>query len=208
MPLNDSANNDALGGLSSTLYVGVNTQVPDSSGSGEVTGGTYTRVALSLAAASGSTRASSATLAHNIPAGTTAATYTLWTSLTGGAYKGWAPVAASGALKGSGTVITADISADTVTSPAHGLAVDNRVIVVPQWAGSLPAGLSATTIYYVKAVTTDGFTLSTTSGGTVVDITGKGSLFWFQCSPEVFTNAGTLSVASGSLVFDATLAKG
>lgn len=204
MPLTDSAVHDELGALSTITHVSVHTAIPNASGDAEVTGGSYARLALTMAAASSRAKASSADLNHAIPAGTTCVALGLWTALSGGTFKGWIPVSGASPLKGVGTVITADISADTITSPVHGLAVDNRVVLSAIAGGSLPTGLSATTVYWVRAVTTDTISLSLTQGGAAVDITGKGALGWYQAAPEVFTNAGTLKTASGNLVLDGT----
>jgi len=204
MPLTDSAVHDELGALSSITHVSVHTAIPNAAGDAEVSGGSYARLALSQAAAASRAKASSADLNHSIPAGTTCVALGLWTALSGGTFKGWIPVSGTSPLKGVGTVDAADFAADTITAPVHGLAVDNRVVLSAIAGGSLPAGLSATVVYWVKAVTTDTFSLSTTQGGSTVDITGKGALGWYQAAPETFTNAGTLKTASGNLVFDGT----
>jgi hypothetical protein len=71
--------------------------------------------------------------------------------------------------------ITAAAATDTITTSAtHGLKVGDRVRFVT--AGALPTGLLAGNIYYVKTATTaTSFTVATTSGGTVVDITAAGT---------------------------------
>lgn len=60
-----------------------------------------------------------------------------------------------------------------ITSAAHGLLNDDLVHVSS--TGTLPAGLSASTDYYVIDATTNTFQLSATMGGAAVDITDTGS---------------------------------
>jgi hypothetical protein len=77
--------------------------------------------------------------------------------------------------------------ADTVyTVSSHGLLVNDRVTI----AGSADAALNAT--FYVRSVTSTGFTLSTTLGGALVDIATGGA-------------GGTVSRISGVPVTDASL---
>lgn len=67
---------------------------------------------------------------------------------------------------------------DIITVASHGLSVGDRIEVSS--TTTLPAGLSANTIYYVMAVTTDTFKVTTNSPdangtGTPVDITDTGT---------------------------------
>ena len=62
---------------------------------------------------------------------------------------------------------------DIITSNAHGLSEGDCVTVSS--TTTLPAGLSASTNYYVRDVTTNTFKVSATKGGAVVDITDAGT---------------------------------
>jgi len=75
---------------------------------------------------------------------------------------------------GSATAFTADSSTDIFTDAAHGLSNGN-ILLLENSGGALPTGLSAGTVYYVISATTDTFQLSTTSGGSAVDISDNGS---------------------------------
>ena len=67
-----------------------------------------------------------------------------------------------------------DADADTLYLEAHNLAVND--IVQFTTTGTLPAGLSLATDYYVKAVpSSDSITLSDSLGGSIVDITDDGT---------------------------------
>lgn len=72
-----------------------------------------------------------------------------------------------------GTVV-ADATANTLTLVRHGL-VDGSRVQFTTSAADLPAGLSASTDYYVRDVTLDTFKVAATLGGAVVDITDAGT---------------------------------
>lgn len=67
---------------------------------------------------------------------------------------------------------TASVS-DVITAAKHGL--KNSDIVTVSSSGTLPAGLSAATNYYVISATIDTLSLSATEGGAAVNITTTGS---------------------------------
>jgi hypothetical protein len=81
-------------------------------------------------------------------------------------------VAAASAIGVSMTAATPGVVTDT----AHGLAVNTPIKLVPISAGVLPTGIVSGTTYYVKTVASvDTYTLSATSGGTVINTTGSPS---------------------------------
>jgi hypothetical protein len=71
------------------------------------------------------------------------------------------------------TAFTADASTDTITATAHGLS-DGDLIRFES-TGTLPAGLSTGTDYYVRDAATNTFKVSTTLGGSAVNITDAGT---------------------------------
>ena len=73
----------------------------------------------------------------------------------------------------SGTAFTTDFTTDFLTSAAHGLSNGDRVMVFS--GTTLPAGLSANTVYFVVSKTTDTFKLSLTSGGSAINLTDDGT---------------------------------
>jgi hypothetical protein len=68
---------------------------------------------------------------------------------------------------------TAVAATDIITSAAHGLQTNDLVQLTT--TGTLPAGLSLATDYYVISRTLDTFQLSLTPGGSAVDITDTGT---------------------------------
>lgn len=69
------------------------------------------------------------------------------------------------------TADAADVTANTLTSPAHGLINTNRAIVR---GGTLPTGLTADTKYFVVGAAANTFQLALTEGGAAIDITAVG----------------------------------
>lgn len=204
MPLVAAGQNALLtGGLSNVVtHAALHTANPGSSGTNEVTGGSpaYARKAITWAAASAGTQANGTTaLTFDVPAGTTVQFLGLWGALTTGTFYGYAGIGTT--LKYG--VATTDATADTVLSKGHGLVNTDRVFLIDA-AETLPAGLSEGTVYYVVGSATDTFQLSLTSGGAAVDITAGAEVIWFQTKPETFGSQGTLTVAIGALVLDAT----
>ncbi len=130
--------------------------------------------------------------------------FTYFNASTGntGNYRGYAPF--GGAVKGFAEVNAAGVTADTIYSSAHGLVNGDRVMVFNVFAESLPTGLTEGTIYFVVGATTDSFQVSTTSGGSAVDITAVGEMFFQKVIAEVFGAQGQVTVAIGALVLDAT----
>lgn len=93
------------------------------------------------------------------------------------------------ALTGDPIAFTAATS-DLITSTAHGRAVGDRIRVSS--TGTLPAGLSAHTDYFLIAsgFTVDAFKVSLTLGGSVVDITttGSGTHSWKRLGEDPITH--------------------
>lgn len=102
-------------------------------------------------------------------------------------------------LFGSFQLITnVDTATEYLTIAGHGLA-SNTAVRVESVGGSVPTGLSATTVYYVIVVDADTIQLSASSGpGAAVDITstGTGTLYLYtvvDAATKLFTLAdGTL----------------
>jgi len=74
----------------------------------------------------------------------------------------------------TGTAFTAANATNLFTSAGHGLS-NGDVVLVSNSGGALPSGLSTYTPYYVINRTTNDFQLSTTAGGSAVDITTDGT---------------------------------
>jgi hypothetical protein len=218
MPFNNAAKHVMLDALDESQaagadFIGIFTLSDPGTGTDftgtEATGGTpaYARQAVTWAAAASGQKINTGTLTFDLPAGTYGF-FGLFNAVSGNTnnYLGYLPFSGNpaSAVKGFATVDAADVTANTITCSAHGLANTDRVIVYNVFAETLPAGLTEGTIYFVVGATTDTFQVSLTSGGTAVDITGIGEMYWQEVIPEVFAGQGQLTVAASALVLDAT----
>lgn len=149
----------------------------------------------------------SASISIPIAAGESPVVISLYDALSGGNRLGDFGYGGSGQqVKGLGTVVS--IASDSIQSNGHGLTTDDRVFFSAVNGESLPAGLSATTLYFVRsaALTTDVFTVATTSGGAAVDITGLGEVMFQKTVINTFASPGTLTIATNTLILDLTQA--
>ena len=83
---------------------------------------------------------------------------------------------------------TANAATDIITSAAHGLSNEDRVVLTT--TTTLPAGLSLLTKYYIINATTNTFQLSATLNGSAVNFTdaGTGTHTYTVQGKMVFTN--------------------
>lgn len=163
---------------------------PGLTGANEISGGApaYARKAVTFAAASGGSRATSATVTFDVPA-TTVRWVGLWSGAT---YMGYAPNG------GTPKEFVATPSTDIVNCTAHGYA-DTQTVVF--YTGTTPTGLTEGTVYFVRDATADTFKVAATSGGVAIDITGAGST---DCvvsaiTEEVYAAQGTHDLTSGAI---------
>jgi hypothetical protein len=186
-------------GLTTTPFLSLHTGFPPTTGPGnEVTGGSpaYARKSFTFSAASGRAKAMSAAQTFDIPAGTTVRCVAEYDASTAGTQKCWSPAGAS--ARRAFSVVAADLAGNTIQSPAHGLVAGNSVLFWPTIGAALPTGLSEDTEYFVIAagLTTDVFEVSTTLGGSAVDITAIGDGDVQKFTPEVFAGQGTYQVTT------------
>jgi hypothetical protein len=64
--------------------------------------------------------------------------------------------------------------------------------------GTLPAGLSATTIYFVISSAANTFQVSLTSAGAAVNITTSSECVWQKTIPQTYSVQGTYTLNSGA----------
>ena len=218
MPFNDTAKNAMLDALDESegqvSFIGIHTLTDPGTGTnantGEASGGSpaYARQPVQWGGASAGQKANSQSLTFDVPAGTYGY-FTLWNNATGtsGNYRGYIPFGGSTSLKGFFSVDTT-LSTDSLFSRAHGMSDGDRVILFNVFSEALPTGtgLSEGAILYVVASSSDSFKVSTSSGGSPIDITavGGGEGYWQRIVPEVFGAQGQITVAVGALVLDAT----
>lgn len=108
MPHTTYAKNLMLDALPSTVYVSAHTAAPGESGINEVSGGSYARQSMSVAAAASSARDSSSQPAIPIPAGTTVTHTGIWDAASGGNFLGYSALASNETFSNAGTLTIAD----------------------------------------------------------------------------------------------------
>lgn len=85
-----------------------------------------------------------------------------------------------GTYGGSNVNTTASSTSDNFTTTSHGLVLHDRVMISVNTGGTQPGGTSSTTRYYVVNPTANTFQISTSKGGSALDITSNGSSVRFQ----------------------------
>lgn len=109
-------------------------------------------------------------------------------------------VSGAGKIIGIATIggapqIASAATTDTITAFAHGLVADDRVVFYPGYNITIPAGIVEGTVYFVRAagLATDSFTVSTTSGGAAVDVTGAAGVIFQRVTPISITSAPSVT---------------
>ena len=108
-------------------------------------------------------------------------------------YTGQARAAVYGGI-GAVRTATVDASTDTFTSTSHGFVLNDRLTLQVD-GGTVPGGLSTTATYFVisAGLATNTFRVSTTQGGSAVDVTGT------TTGTLKFTRGGAFSIDVVSL---------
>jgi hypothetical protein len=196
---NAMLNSAASGGLvTSATHLALFTGFPPTIGSNEVTGGSpaYARKPATwtaTAAAGAIVPATGTPATFDVPATTVRAVAAV-TALTAGSIIAWTPAGAS--ARRACSVDAAGVTANDVTSAAHGLVAGNSVLFWAAVGASLPTGLAEDVEYFVIAtgLATDTFRVSTTLGGSAVDITAIGDGDVQKFTPEVSAAQATYQV--------------
>ena len=202
--LTAAAKNAGLDAIAALLAYGSLHSAYSNSGANEIAGGSpaYARKALTWASASGGSVALSGTpYSWDVPA-STVAWLGFWSAASSGTFRGMLP-AGGKAIQRCSVETSGDISSDLIFAPSHGYTAGNTVVF---W-GTLPTGLTVGTIYYVIAagLAANAFSVSTTLGGSAVDLTGTAPFVFLvqQTVVETFSAQGVFALSAGS--FDPSL---
>jgi hypothetical protein len=183
------------------VFIALHTADPGETGANEVSGGSYARQQVAAAG----WNAAAAGLADNagvvnftgmpVVAAPGVVAVSLWDALSGGNCL-WA-----GFL---GTVVhpftATDLTTEALVAPAHGFVLDDRVAFEAEDGGTLPTGLTAGTLYWVISPTANDFKVSTTQGGSAVNLTAVGSGKVRMVASKIIANAGdTFQIGAGDL---------
>lgn len=188
------------------VFVALHSADPgDTGATAELTGGSYARQQVDFTAAAAGTLSNVGAITWPVPAGNVVA-WSIWDAVTAGVcfQTGWfntATPAVSLAI-----CRAADVTANDIQSTAHGFTTDDRVVFEVIEQLTIPAGLTAGTIYFVIAtgLTTDAYRVALTSGGAAIDITAVGSAIARRVLVTNFGGAGSFQVAAGDLDIFAT----
>lgn len=139
-----------------------------------------------FSAASGRQKALSAAVDITVPSADTVRWIGAWDS-SGATFKGMVPNG------GDAKTFQLDVANNRVYCEAHGLSNDQKVAF---FGAAAPTGLTTGTEYFVVGVTAgdpDYFQVSTSQGGSAIDITGQhaSGCMVSKLVPEVYSGAGT-----------------
>lgn len=179
------------------LYLALHTADPGAGGdqtTSEAAYSGYARVAVARTSGGFTVSGSTVVLAATgtFPQAPVGATDVLRFWSVGTASSGTGKVLYSGPIGsnlGAGTAVAAT---DTITIPGlTGVAVGDQVAFDVPTGGTIPTGIAAGTVYFVKTVSTNDITISTTSGGSTLDITAAGQVLAYKVTP-ITTGGGIL----------------
>lgn len=172
-----------------SLYFALHTADPGTSNPQTTNEATYTGYARVAVARSGAgftvTGASvSPAAAVTFPQGATTDTDVLQFWSVGAASSGTGKVMWSGPIGTNLGVGTSLAAGDTITIPGlSGVSVGDRVVFRAPTGGTIPTGVTANTVYFVKTVSGNDITIAATSGGTTIDITSAGQALCYKVTP-------------------------
>jgi hypothetical protein len=198
VPLVSVSENYALDQLGSNklLYASLHTAY-SATGTNELTGGSpaYARVAVTWSSSSGGSKSLSGTYNLNVPASTTVEYIGFWDASTSGNFQGMFPNAAGN----NAYAFAAPSATGVLLAPGSAYTANQTVVVFASPGSTVPAGLTAGTVYYVKSPSSDSFSLSATNGGSAITLSTDGSGIIQQIAVEVFASQGTFTITAGSL---------
>ena len=180
-----------------SLFMALHTTDPGAAGgqtTNEAAYAGYARVAVARSVAGFTVSTVNVTLAAQVnfaqaPVGATDVLQ--WWSL-GVASSGASKILYSGPIGSNLGVGTAVASTDTITIPGlTGVSVGDRIVFYAPTGGTIPTGITAGTVYYVKTLSTNDITISTSSGGSTLDITAAGQVLAYKVTP-ITTGGGVL----------------
>ena len=90
---------------------------------------------------------------------------------------------------------------DTITIPGNPFSVDDRIVLAAAYDSTLPTGITQGTVYWVKTSSGNDITISTSQGGSTLDITAVGSGVLIKAKPLVVRGGiDAVQFAASSLV--------
>lgn len=164
------------------------------SGANEIDGGGYARQEIDWNAAATRSKAINGNIDFSVPAAAVCAWIGIWNA-AGSLFKGMAPAG------GSTKAFQLDLTNERIYLEGHGLVNGDRVVFTGE---AVPAGLTVGTLYWVVGATAgdpDYFQVSSTEGGSAINLTGQASADArvSKIVPETFGGAGTFRVSAHTI---------
>lgn len=128
------------------------------------------------------------------------ATLTHWS--TGVAVSGATKVLHRGVFGSRQGPFTAIVSGNTITVPGHTMAVNDNVAFYQPSGTTLPGGITEGTVYFVKTVSGNDITVSTTSGGAAVTISSAGDGLAYRVTPIAVSTGITPKLSAGAIIYE------
>jgi len=132
----------------------------------------------------------------------TAGTATLTHWSTGVAVSGATKVLHRGVFGSRQGPFTAIVSGNTITIPGHTMIVDDRVAFYQPSGTTLPGGITEGTVYWVKTVSSNDITVSTTQGGSAVTISSAGDGLSYRVTPIAVSTGITPKLSAGAIIYE------
>lgn len=191
--------------VAGSLFVALHTADPGEAGDQTTSEATYTNYARVAVARSGAgwtvagDQVSNTSLIGFPACGVTGNTITHWS--VGLVTSGASEILFYGALSAlTPEAFTALASSDVVTSPNMSFAVNDNVTFYAREGGSLPGGITEGVVYFIKTASGSSYTISTTLGGSTLDITSDGAGLLQKVVPLIVNNGITPQFSAGQLV--------
>lgn len=97
-------------------------------------------------------------------------------------------------------LFTAIAAGDLITIPGHTLVVSDRVAFFAIFGSTLPGGITEGVQYFVKTVSSNDITISTTDGGATLDITSAGDGVCYKAAALAVSAGITPNFPIGAIV--------
>lgn len=120
---------------------------------------------------------------------------------TGVAVSGATKILHSGPIGSLLGPFTGAISGNVIKLPGlSGVAVDDRIVFYASEGSSLPTGITEGTVYWVKTVSGDDVTVSTTQGGAAVTISAAGDGIAYKVTPIAISSGVTPRLTTSTTI--------
>lgn len=93
-----------------------------------------------------------------------------------------------------------DTATDKITIDNHTFAVDDRIAFETSEGSTLPTGITDGVVYWVKTVSGQDVTVSTTQGGATLDITAVGQALAYKVTPIVVSSGVTPRLTTATTI--------